>query len=75
MTNQHNYKQPSVTQVCVCVCVFQVIPQRSINFDVNKQKRELIAQLECKNRLEIICLFVGVFVTVYVQSWVIINQN
>uniref|UniRef100_A0A7N6BRB1 ZZ-type domain-containing protein n=1 Tax=Anabas testudineus TaxID=64144 RepID=A0A7N6BRB1_ANATE len=27
-----------------------VIPQRSINFDVNKQKRELIAQLECKNR-------------------------
>uniref|UniRef100_A0A7N6FGV8 Dystrobrevin n=1 Tax=Anabas testudineus TaxID=64144 RepID=A0A7N6FGV8_ANATE len=23
---------------------------RSINFDVNKQKRELIAQLECKNR-------------------------
>ncbi|XP_059212183.1 dystrobrevin beta-like [Centropristis striata] len=27
-----------------------VIPNRSINFDVNKQKRELIAQLECKNR-------------------------
>uniref|UniRef100_A0A1A8D894 Dystrobrevin n=1 Tax=Nothobranchius kadleci TaxID=1051664 RepID=A0A1A8D894_NOTKA len=27
-----------------------VIPTRSINFDVNKQKRELIAQLECKNR-------------------------
>ncbi|XP_067337214.1 dystrobrevin beta-like isoform X2 [Channa argus] len=27
-----------------------VIPQRSINFDVNKQKRELIAQLESKNR-------------------------
>uniref|UniRef100_A0A665WKW1 Dystrobrevin n=1 Tax=Echeneis naucrates TaxID=173247 RepID=A0A665WKW1_ECHNA len=32
------------------MCVFQVIPNRSINFDVNKQKRELIAQLECKNR-------------------------
>ncbi|PWA27345.1 hypothetical protein CCH79_00000571 [Gambusia affinis] len=31
-------------------CVFQMIPTRSINFDVNKQKRELIAQLECKNR-------------------------
>ncbi|XP_049612871.1 dystrobrevin, beta a isoform X12 [Syngnathus scovelli] len=27
-----------------------VIPTRSINFDVNKQKRELIAQLESKNR-------------------------
>ncbi|KAL7388654.1 hypothetical protein ABVT39_018617 [Epinephelus coioides] len=27
-----------------------VIPNRSISFDVNKQKRELIAQLECKNR-------------------------
>ncbi|XP_031717606.1 dystrobrevin beta-like isoform X7 [Anarrhichthys ocellatus] len=27
-----------------------VIPNRSINFDVNKQKRELIAQLESKNR-------------------------
>ncbi|XP_023203954.1 dystrobrevin beta-like isoform X1 [Xiphophorus maculatus] len=27
-----------------------MIPTRSINFDVNKQKRELIAQLECKNR-------------------------
>ncbi|XP_028296197.1 dystrobrevin beta-like isoform X2 [Gouania willdenowi] len=27
-----------------------VIPTRSINFDVNKQKRELIAQLEGKNR-------------------------
>ncbi|XP_071323636.1 dystrobrevin beta-like isoform X2 [Trachinotus anak] len=27
-----------------------VIPNRSINFDANKQKRELIAQLECKNR-------------------------
>ncbi|XP_017267480.1 dystrobrevin, beta a isoform X2 [Kryptolebias marmoratus] len=27
-----------------------VIPTRSINFDVNKQKRELIAQMECKNR-------------------------
>ncbi|KAM8832956.1 dystrobrevin, beta a isoform 2-T4 [Spinachia spinachia] len=27
-----------------------VIPNRSINFDVNKQKRELIGQLECKNR-------------------------
>ncbi|XP_075893780.1 dystrobrevin, beta a isoform X4 [Nelusetta ayraudi] len=27
-----------------------VIPNRSINFDINKQKRELIAQLECKNR-------------------------
>ncbi|XP_026173997.1 dystrobrevin, beta a isoform X4 [Mastacembelus armatus] len=27
-----------------------MIPNRSINFDVNKQKRELIAQLECKNR-------------------------
>ncbi|TNM94767.1 hypothetical protein fugu_017526 [Takifugu bimaculatus] len=27
-----------------------VIPNRSINFDVNKQKRELIAQLERKNR-------------------------
>ncbi|TNN59224.1 Dystrobrevin beta [Liparis tanakae] len=27
-----------------------VIPNRSINFDVNKQKRELIAQLEGKNR-------------------------
>ncbi|XP_070782512.1 dystrobrevin beta-like [Enoplosus armatus] len=27
-----------------------VIPNRSVNFDVNKQKRELIAQLECKNR-------------------------
>ncbi|XP_036942583.1 dystrobrevin, beta a isoform X3 [Acanthopagrus latus] len=27
-----------------------VIPKRSIDFDVNKQKRELIAQLECKNR-------------------------
>ena len=40
----------SVLCVCVCVCVFKVIPNRSINFDVNKQKRELIAQLECKNR-------------------------
>lgn len=27
-----------------------MIPNRSINFDVNKQKRELIAQLENKNR-------------------------
>ncbi|XP_030577019.1 dystrobrevin, beta a isoform X2 [Archocentrus centrarchus] len=27
-----------------------VIPTRSINFDANKQKRELIAQLESKNR-------------------------
>uniref|UniRef100_A0A8C7ZMK9 Dystrobrevin n=1 Tax=Oryzias sinensis TaxID=183150 RepID=A0A8C7ZMK9_9TELE len=27
-----------------------MIPSRSINFDANKQKRELIAQLECKNR-------------------------
>nr|XP_046229644.1 dystrobrevin, beta a isoform X7 [Scatophagus argus] len=27
-----------------------VIPNRSINFDANKQKRELIAQLESKNR-------------------------
>lgn len=27
-----------------------MIPTRSINFDMNKQKRELIAQLECKNR-------------------------
>ncbi|KAM8847295.1 dystrobrevin, beta a isoform 1-T2 [Synchiropus picturatus] len=27
-----------------------VIPNRSINFDINKQKRELIAQLESKNR-------------------------
>lgn len=27
-----------------------VIPNRSINFDANKQKRELIAQLEGKNR-------------------------
>ncbi|XP_068197840.1 dystrobrevin beta-like isoform X3 [Antennarius striatus] len=27
-----------------------VISNRSINFDVNKQKRELIAQLECRNR-------------------------
>ncbi|XP_061563364.1 dystrobrevin, beta a isoform X1 [Cololabis saira] len=27
-----------------------MIPTRSINFDANKQKRELIAQLECKNR-------------------------
>uniref|UniRef100_H3DP81 Dystrobrevin, beta a n=1 Tax=Tetraodon nigroviridis TaxID=99883 RepID=H3DP81_TETNG len=27
-----------------------VIPNRSINFDVNKQKRELIAQLEYRNR-------------------------
>uniref|UniRef100_G3NVT5 Dystrobrevin n=1 Tax=Gasterosteus aculeatus aculeatus TaxID=481459 RepID=G3NVT5_GASAC len=31
-----------------------VIPNRSINFDVNKQKRELIAQLECKNRV-VVC--------------------
>lgn len=30
--------------------LFQVIPDRSISFDVNKQKRELIAQLERKNR-------------------------
>ncbi|XP_078145852.1 dystrobrevin, beta a isoform X1 [Centroberyx gerrardi] len=28
----------------------RAIPSRSINFDVNKQQRELIAQLECKNR-------------------------
>uniref|UniRef100_A0A8C6KXK3 Dystrobrevin n=1 Tax=Nothobranchius furzeri TaxID=105023 RepID=A0A8C6KXK3_NOTFU len=34
----------------VMLLMLQVIPTRSINFDVNKQKRELIAQLECKNR-------------------------
>lgn len=34
----------------ISFCPGQVIPNRSINFDVNKQKRELIAQLEHRNR-------------------------
>uniref|UniRef100_A0A669CF76 Dystrobrevin n=1 Tax=Oreochromis niloticus TaxID=8128 RepID=A0A669CF76_ORENI len=42
MTSQHSHIYYTKCQ--------KVIPTRSINFDANKQKRELIAQLESKNR-------------------------
>uniref|UniRef100_A0AAX7U4M5 Dystrobrevin n=1 Tax=Astatotilapia calliptera TaxID=8154 RepID=A0AAX7U4M5_ASTCA len=42
MTSQHSHIYYTKYQ--------KVIPTRSINFDANKQKRELIAQLESKNR-------------------------